>query len=56
MKEGLHRCIEGKRVGDDGGKFVAVDRRHEDGPGGVSAPPGERGREPLSVSKPEDLG
>ena len=42
----LHRCIEGERVGDDGGKVVGVDRRHDDGPGGVPAPPGERGREP----------
>ena len=42
----LHRCIEGERVGDDGGEVVGVDRRHDDGPGGVPAPPGERGREP----------
>jgi hypothetical protein len=44
----LHRCIEGERVGDDGGEVVGVDRRHDDGPGGVPAPPGERGREPPS--------
>ena len=42
----LHRCIEGERVGDDGGEVVGVDRRHDDGPGGVPAPQGERGREP----------
>ena len=29
---------------DDGG--VGVDRRDDDGPGGIPAPPGERGREP----------
>jgi hypothetical protein len=44
----LNRCIEGERVGDDGGEVVGVDRRHDDGPGGVPAPPGERGREPPS--------
>ena len=42
----LHRCIEGERVGDDGGEVVGVDRRHDNGPGGVPVPPGERGREP----------
>ena len=41
----LHRCIEGGRVGDDGGEVVGVDRCRDDGPGGVPAPPGERGRE-----------
>ena len=44
----LHRCIEGERVGVDGGEVVGVDRRHDDCPGGVPAPPGERGREPPS--------
>jgi hypothetical protein len=44
----LHRCREGERVGDDSGEVVGVDRRHDDGPGGVPAPPGERGREPPS--------
>ena len=44
----LHRCIEGERVGVDGGKIVDVDRRHDDCPDGVLAPPGERGREPPS--------
>ena len=42
----LHRCIEGKRVGDDGDEVVGVDRRHDDCPGDVSAPPGQRGRGP----------
>ena len=27
----LHRCIEGERVGDDGGEVVGVDRPHDDG-------------------------
>ena len=44
----LHNCIEGERVGVDGGEVVGVDRRHDDCPGGVSAPPRERGREPPS--------
>ena len=39
----LHR---GGRVGDDSGEVVAVDHRHDDGPGGVLAPPGQRGGEP----------
>ena len=39
----LHR---GGRVGDDGSEVVGVDRRRDDGPSGVPAPPGERGREP----------
>ena len=42
----LHRCIEGERVGDDGGEVVGVDHRHDDGPDGVPVPPGERWREP----------
>jgi hypothetical protein len=46
----LHRCIEGERVGDDGGEVVGVDRRHDDGPSGVPVPQGERGREPPSSS------
>ena len=44
----LHLCIEGERVGDDGGEVDGVDRRHDDAPGGVPVPPGERGREPPS--------
>ena len=44
----LHRCIEGERVGDDGSEVVGVDRRHDGCPGGVPAPPGQRGREPPS--------
>ena len=42
----LHRCIEGERVGDDDGEVVGVDRHHDDGPGGVPTPPGERARKP----------
>ena len=42
----LHYYIEGERVGDDGGEVVGVDCRCDDGPGGVPAPQGERGREP----------
>jgi len=44
----LHRCIEGERVGDDGGEVVGVDRRHDGSPGGTPTPPKERGREPPS--------
>jgi hypothetical protein len=46
--ERLHRCIEGERVGDDGGEVVGVDRRHDDPPSDAPAPPKERGREPPS--------
>ena len=48
----LHHCIEGERVGDDGGEVVGVDHRHGDGGDGVPAPPGERGREPLLLILP----
>ena len=41
----LHRCIEGKRVGVDGGEVVGVDRRHNGSLGGALTPPEERGRE-----------
>ena len=44
----LHRCIEGERVGVDGGEVVGVDRCHDDCPSGVPAPSGERGKEPPS--------
>ena len=44
----LHLCIVGENVGVDGSKIVGVDRRHDPSPGGVPAPPGERGREPPS--------
>ena len=46
----MHRCIEREKVGVDGSKVVGVDRRHDPGPGGAPAPPGERGREPPSSS------
>ena len=44
--ERLHNCIEGERVGVDGGEVVGVDRRHNGCPSGAPTPPGERGREP----------
>ena len=47
-----HCYIEGERVGDDGGEVVGVDRRHDDCPDGVSAPPGERGESPLLLILP----
>ena len=46
----LHHCIKGERVGDDGGEVVGVDCGDDDGPSGVLAPPGERGRAPPSSS------
>ena len=56
----LNRCIEGERVGDDGSEVVGADRCHDDCPGGVPAPPGERAREPLpsssSLASPLDGG
>ena len=48
----LHRCIEGEKVGVDGSKIIDVDRRHDPCPGGVPAPLGERGREPLLLLLP----
>ena len=51
-EEVLHRCIVGERVGDDSSEVVGVDRRHEDVPGGVPAPPEARGREPLLLLLP----
>ena len=42
----LQCCIEGERVGDDGGEVVGVDCGDDDGSGGVPAPPEERGRGP----------
>ena len=41
---GYIACIEGGRVGDDGSEVVGVDCGDGDGPGGVPAPPKERGR------------
>ena len=46
----LHRCIDGERLGDDGGEVVGVDHGHDDGPGGVPAPPGEGECPPPSYS------
>ena len=45
VKEGLHRCIEGGRVGDDGGEVVGEVCGDDDGGhGSVPAPPEEKGR------------
>ena len=40
----LDRCIKRERVGDDGREVFGVDRRHDDGPGGVLVASGERER------------
>ena len=42
----LHYYIEGEKVGVDGRKIVDVDRRPGRCPGGTTAPPEVRGREP----------
>ena len=42
----FHYCIEGERVGVDGGKIVDVDSCHTPCPGRTPAPQGERGRDP----------
>ena len=47
---GLHRYIEGGRVGDDGGEVVGEDCGDDDGHGSAPAPPEERGRGPPSSS------
>ena len=42
----LHRCIEGGRVGDDGGEVVGEDCSDDDGPqqcSGATRSKGERG-------------
>ena len=44
----LHRCIEGEKVGVDGSKIVAVDRRPNRCHGGTLAAPDPRGRVPPS--------
>ena len=46
----LHRYIQGGRVGDDGSEVVGEYCGDDDGPGGVPAPPEERGRGPPSSS------
>ena len=46
-KRGVTLLHRGGRVGDDGGEVVGVYCGDDDGPGGIPAPPGERGREPL---------
>ena len=40
----LQRCIEGGRVGDDGGEVVGEDCGDDDGHGSVPAPSEEKGR------------
>ena len=45
MKERLHHCIEGGRVGDEGGEVVGEDRSDDDGPRqrfGTTGSKGER--------------
>ena len=42
----MDRCIEGGRVGDDGGEVVGEDGSDDDGPGSALAPPEARGRGP----------
>jgi 2-oxoglutarate dehydrogenase E1 component len=42
------RYAGAKRFGVEGGEVVGIDHCHDDCPGGVPAPPGERGREPPS--------
>ena len=42
----LHRCIEGERVGDDGGKVVGVDRHHDDAPTAFGRHRERRGESP----------
>ena len=44
VRERLHRCIEGGRVGDDGGEVVGEDCGDDDGHGSVPTPPEEKGR------------
>ena len=46
VRERLHRCIEGGRVGDDGGEVVGEDGGDDDGPDSAPAPPKARGRGP----------
>ena len=49
----LHCCIEGERVGDDGGEVVGVDCRHDDGPRWHSGATGSEGeRAPLLLLLP----
>ena len=53
VKEGLHRCIEGGRVGDDGSEVVGEDCSDDDGPRWHSgATESEGGRAPLLLLLP----
>ena len=45
VRERLHHCIEGGRVGDEGGEVVGEDRGDDDGPrqrSGATRSKGER--------------
>ena len=50
VRERLHRCIEGGRVGDDGGEVVGDDGGDDDGPDSAPAPPEARGESPPASS------
>ena len=50
VKEGLHCCIEGGRVGDDGGEVVGEDCGDDDGPRWHSGATGSEGESPPSYS------
>ena len=53
VKEGLHRCIEGGRVGDDGGEVVGEDCGDDDDPRWHSGATGSEGeRAPLILLLP----
>ena len=53
MKERLHHCIEGGRVGDEGGEVVGEDRGDDDGPRRRSgATTSKGGRAPLLILLP----
>ena len=53
VRERLHRCIEGGRVGDEGGEVVGKDRGDDDGPWQRSGATGSKGdRAPLLLLLP----
>ena len=53
VRERLHRCIEGGRVGDEGGEVVGEDRGDDDGPRQCSGATGSKGeRSPLLLLLP----
>ena len=53
VKEGLHRCIEGGRVSDDGGEVVGVDCGDDDGPRRRSGATGSEGERAPSFFFPD---